>query len=196
VNKKYLESIKVIDGEIFHLQWHQSRVDSVFNSLSCKSLFLLKEIINPPAHGLYRCRVIYDALHVEVSYIPYIKRSIKTLKLVHNDTIEYSKKYANRELLEELYLLHEHCDDILIVKNNYVTDTTIANIAFFDGVKWFTPKHPLLCGTTRARFLYEKKIFEKNITPADIKTFKRVALMNAMIDFDIITEDNCEDIIC
>ena len=77
-----------------------------------------------------------------------------------------------------------------------ITDTSIANIAFYDGEKWLTPKRPLLKGTTRARYLKSGLVIEKDIFVDDIKLFTKVALMNAMIDFDIMAEDNIEDKIC
>jgi 4-amino-4-deoxychorismate lyase len=40
------------------------------------------------------------------------------------------------------------------------------------------------------------KIIEEDIRVQDLKKFSKVALMNAMIDFDIITKYNLKDIIC
>jgi len=77
----------------------------------------------------------------------------------------------------------------LIVKNSLITDTSIANIAFFDSIRWVTPALPLLKGTTREKLLREGKIFEENIHVDDLERFSKVALMNAMIDFDIITKN-------
>ena len=37
-------------------------------------------------------------------------------------------------------------DEILITRNGLLTDTSIANIALFNGKEWHTPKHPLLKG--------------------------------------------------
>ena len=33
-------------------------------------------------------------------------------------------------------------DEILITRNGLLTDTSIANIALFNGKEWHTPKHP------------------------------------------------------
>ena len=77
-----------------------------------------------------------------------------------------------------------------------VTDTSIANIALYNDGLWFTPKKPLLEGTTRARLLNAGKIIEKDIAVEDLNNYSRVALMNAMIDFDIITKYNLKDMTC
>ena len=193
MSKKYLETIKIDDGLIYHIEFHQSRLD---NALNEDTIHNLKNLLSPPLNGLYRCRVVYDKQNIQIYYFPYIKRSIKSLKVIYDDEIEYGHKYENRETIEKLFSQREECDDILIVKNGLITDTSIANIAFYDGENWITPKEPLLQGTTRARLLKEKKIIQKNIRVEDLKAYTKVALMNAMIDFDIIAEDNLEEVIC
>lgn len=192
VNSKLLETIKAKDGKLFHLTYHQKRVQSSLKNVN----FRLEEILKAPQNGLYRCRVVYDAKSYEVSYHPYVKRSIKRLKLVYDDTIEYSKKYAQRDSLDALYEQKAECDDVLIVKNGLISDTTIANIAFRHNNQWITPKKPLLRGTTRQRLLESKFLLEKEIGVDELSSFSEVALMNAMIDFDIIPIKNIEEVIC
>ena len=186
MNKTFLETIKAVDGEIFHLSYHQKRYESVMNSLGVLSCENLHDYLTPPKDGTYRCRLIYTKDDIKVSYHPYHKRNIKKLKLLHDDEIEYSKKYADRTKLDELFLQREDADDILIIKNNLICDTTIANIAFYDGNRWITPKQPLLKGTTRARLLENEEIFEEDIKVKDLQNYTKVALLNAMINFDII----------
>jgi len=192
VNKKYLETIKIKDGEIFHLSYHQKRLSTTLG----KASFFLKEIITPPKEGLYRCRVVYDANAYTVEYFPYSKRSVKSLKLVYCDAIKYDKKYANRSEIDTLMEQKGECDDILIVKDGLIRDTSIANVAFKQNKQWFTPLSPLLHGTTRQRLFDTGKIKVKDIRVEDLKNFSQIALMNAMIDFDIITNENIREIIC
>ena len=130
-----------------------------------------------------------------MTYHEYKKREINSLKLVYDDRIDYSLKSTSRDELDALYALRGKCDDILIVKNSLVTDTSIANIAFYDSKKWITPASPLLKGTTRARLLDDGKIFESDVYLDDFKSFSKVALLNAMINFDIITQKK-KDIFC
>jgi len=196
VSKKYLETIKALDGVCYHLEYHQRRLEGVLNSLNAEQKYKLSSLLLPPKKGLFRCRVVYDEEQIEISYIPYQKREIKSLKIVASNKIEYSDKYADRSSIDKLFMKKEQCDDILIVKNSLITDTSIANIAFFDGAVWLTPKTPLLYGTTRERLLNESKIVEQDIKIEDINGFLKVALMNAMIDFAIIAEENIGEIIC
>ena len=85
----------------------------------------------------------------------------------------------------ELFIKKDSYDEIIIVKNGIVTDTTIANIAIFYDEVWITSKNCLLKGTTRNRLLEDKFLVEKDITVNMLKKASKIALMNAMIDFDI-----------
>jgi 4-amino-4-deoxychorismate lyase len=81
------------------------------------------------------------------------KGVIESLKLVEDNTISYRHKYSDRSHLLELMNMRGDCDDILIVKDGYITDTSFSNIVFFDGDKWVTPARPLLRGTMRESLL-------------------------------------------
>ena len=192
MNKKLLETIKAQNGVLFHLPFHQLRLESAIGENQIE----LSEILNPPKSGLYRCRVVYDAKDYEVSYHPYFKRSVTKLKLIEDNSIEYARKYADRSALDVLFSQKEDADDVLIVKNGLVSDTTIANVAFFYKNSWITPKQPLLNGTTRMRLRLAGELKEEEIYATDIKKFESIALMNAMIDFDIIRNKKIEEIIC
>jgi len=190
----YLETIKVVDGEIYHINYHQKRYESVLKSFGVAEFKNLVDFLDPPKDGLYRCRLVYDLYGVvEVSYHKYKKRTINSLKIVVDNGIDYSLKSTNRKDLDSLFLKKDACDDVLIIKNSLVTDTTIANIAFYKDGIWFTPKTPLLKGTTRARVLNNGVLKELDIKVEDLESFSKVALLNAMIDFDIL--ENCEFLI-
>lgn len=196
MKNEFLETIKVDDGIYYHLSYHQNRYECVLNAFNIKNIQKLETYLDAPKKGLYRCRLIYNQYKIiDVEYIEYKKREIKSLKLVYDDEIDYSCKYLERKDINNLFSLRGDCDDILIVKNGFITDTSIANVALFDGI-WKTPKSPLLKGTTRARYLNEGKIIESDIKVSDIKNFTKIALLNAMVDFDIIQNYNIKDIFC
>jgi len=186
VSKQLLETIRCEDGHPFNLNYHQKRMNKSLKTLGFKNSHNLTEHITPPDQKLYRCRIIYDEKNINIEYIPYTKRLISTLQLLQADQLEYTLKYAERNALDTLFKLKGTADDILIVQDRFITDTTIANIAFFDGRDWFTPKQPLLYGTTRARLLDENKIIEADIKPSDLDQYSAFALMNAMIGFNEI----------
>ena len=117
------------------------------------------------------------------------------MKLIYDDDISYKYKSTNRDKINELFVKKGKCDDILIIKGGFITDTSIANIALYKDGIWYTPSNPLLKGTTRERLLDEKKIIQKTIKIQNLKEYSKIALMNAMIDFDIITK-KLKDVIC
>lgn len=191
MKNKFLETIKIIDGEIYNLSYHQSRFESVLDFFHIQEKPLLKSFIKAPKKGVYRCRLIYCPTSLdsfETTYVPYTKRDIRSLKIVVGDTLDYSFKYLDRSELDQLFLKKEECDDILIVKNELITDTSIANVACYLNGEWLTPKSPLLYGTTRARLIEAKKLKEADIRVEELLHAKKIALMNAMIDFDILED--------
>lgn len=181
-----LETIRCEHGRLSHLSYHQQRVNVSLKQLGSTTQYDLASLITPPDDTLYRCRIIYDDKSINIQYLPYQKRVIHTLQLIQADGLDYTLKYADREELDKLFTQKGSADDILVVQNGLITDTSIANIALFDGTQWLTPREPLLKGTTRARLLEEKKIFESDIYLKDLGQYTSFALMNAMIDFDVV----------
>ena len=177
------ETIKIEDGEIFNLDWHNRRFNKTQKELFSNSTsFDLSEFISPPTLGLYRCKIIYTHNKIlSVNYFSYEAKEIKTLKVIQSQ-LDYEYKYTNRSMFEELL---KDYNEIIIEKDGFLTDTTIANIAFLEGDKWFTPKRPLLKGTTRARLIKEGFLHERDIRKESLKNYSNFALMNAMIGFQI-----------
>lgn len=132
-----------------------------------------------------RCRFIYDAngFH-KVEIVRAARRNIQSLQCVSADDFDYSHKFADRSRFDSLNKDIE-ADDILIVKNGFLTDTTFANIVFKDKSRhWFTPSTPLLAGTKRAQLLAENKIEAVDLRLNDISKFVEVRLINATTDLE------------
>ncbi|MBY0540084.1 MAG: aminotransferase class IV family protein [Campylobacterales bacterium] len=177
----YFETIKCEDYEIFNLEYHNKRVANTIG-LNIN----LQEYIYPLSEDLLRCKVIYNDFEIiNVECFPYKKREINSFKLIFDDEISYSKKYLDRKKLDNLFSQKEESDEIIIIKNGIVTDTSIANIAIFYENTWITSKNCLLNGTTKNRLLEEKFLIEKDISLEMFKKASKIALMNAMIGFDI-----------
>ncbi len=190
-----LETIRIEDGEIHNLPYHQNRCTKSRQKLFHSSDVLdLSSIIDAPKVGLYRCRILYaERLH-SIEYIPYTPKEIQRLKIISSD-IEYSLKYANRDTLNALLESNKDVDEVIIEKNGYLTDTTISNIAFFDGKQWLTPEKPLLEGTMRAKLIDEGFLQTKQIKKDELHNYSQVGLMNAMIGFKILKIDTIQNII-
>jgi len=180
-----LETIKIEDGVIHNLPYHQERCTKSRLALySATDILELKTHLSPPPKGLYRCRILYAKNIQSIEYIPYVPKVISSLKIITSE-VEYAYKYANRNALNSLLAMEEAYDDILIEKNGYLTDTSIANIAFYDGKQWVTPQNPLLKGTMRQKLVDEGFLQKKQIKVADISAYTQLALMNAMIGFKV-----------
>jgi len=183
IRTKLLETIKCLDGSVFNLDYHQDRVNLSRSKLGFNNTLELK--LNPPKNGLYRCRIIYENEIETLEYLPYHIKDIHSFKLLDSN-ISYKLKYENRDELNALVAKKEEADEIIIIKDGLITDTSIANLCFYDGKEWITPKTPLLKGTTRQRYLDAGKIKMADIYAKDIREYAKIATMNAMVDFYII----------
>lgn len=179
----FLETLLCEEGEVMHLAYHQQRLDKTLSHFTLPCTYDLKHLITPPFQGRYRCRFLYDGLGCSAEYIPYTPKRVTALRAVMADDIDYPFKSTDRKTLDLLYPLRQECDDVLIIRNGYITDTTIANIALFDGTTWLTPDEPLLEGTTRARLLKEGFLVPAPLRLEDIRYAKKVAVMNALMGF-------------
>lgn len=183
-----VESIKLKDGKLFNLGYHQNRMNGALAELFPEAVAInLATVISIPERclsGIFKVRVLYgpsvDAIEIE----PYHFRTIQSLKVVHHESIDYHLKYTDRQILQQLYAQRGDCDDIIIIKNGLVTDAFAANLIFFDGQKWFTPNSPLLKGTQRQYLLEQGVISEIEIKESDIPAFQKVGLINAMVSFE------------
>jgi len=181
-----IETISCIDGKLQNLFWHTARVNKsrsvLFNTTNKLSLEKtpLPDFVKK---GNWKCRILYDQKINGVSFEPYMAKKISTLKLIESN-IEYGHKYEDRSTLDELYKQRENADEVIIIKHGLVTDTSIANILLFDGLNWITPDSPLLEGTMRAELLSKKIVAPKKVKVANLSTYKKIMLVNAMNPFN------------
>jgi 4-amino-4-deoxychorismate lyase len=185
---RLIESIKLESGRFLRLHYHQARVDRALTDL-----FQLKNEINLTTEiakhtyskiGLFKCRIVYGKQVESIEFVPYEPRIIESLKVVYDNAIDYSYKYEDRSGIDTLFGQRQFCDDVLIVKNGFVTDSSFSNIIFFDGFQWITPNTPLLKGTMRQFLIDAAEIKEQSVSVQDIPSFKSFRLINSMLGFD------------
>ena len=182
---QYIESLGVVDGHICNLTYHQQRMNrtrlEVFGQSTPLLLNDVFKAIKAPSR-LVKLRFIYDETGIhDMSCTPYKRKEIHSLHLVYDDNISYPYKSTDRSALNELKKQQGDCDEILIVRNNHLTDTSYTNIALYDGEQWFTPSTPLLCGTMRQQLLDCGLLQEREIMVSDIPNYQYISLFNAMI---------------
>ena len=184
---RFIESIKIEDQKAFLLDFHQKRVNQTFAHFGKEGSIDLAKIFKNLEHdedGLYKLRIVYDLdKKFTTQLIPYAIPEIENFQLVENNSYDYSFKFEDRKEFQRMKTKAK-TEEIIVVKNNHITDTSYTNILFLKDKEWFTPTTYLLNGVMRQHLLHEKKIKETEITLQNIKEFSHFQLINAMNDFD------------
>jgi 4-amino-4-deoxychorismate lyase len=182
----FFETIKIENSKIQNLKYHNLRLNQTIKSVYKEDSDInLYHDINIPDNQAYRCKVIYSNKIEQITLMPYVKRKFNSFKIIKSD-LEYPYKSTNRSEIDELFKKRGNCDDIIICKDGLLRDTSIANIALYDGETWYTPKNPLLKGTVREKLIKNKIITEKEIKVQYIKNIVSFAIMNALVGFQEI----------
>ena len=185
----FIEVIKVENGVFVNPQPHIERIFRTTLHFFSKPLSVALNNNIIPAQlrtvEIVKCRIVYGSKIVSIDFEPYKMRPINSLSLAEHNTIHYTYKFHNRDAINKLRALHSEGDDILIIKNTLVTDTSFTNVVFKDHAgKLYTPKSTLLAGTKRSQLLTAGVIHEKEIKVSDISSYVGVYLINAMIDIE------------
>jgi 4-amino-4-deoxychorismate lyase len=193
------ETICILNGTVLNMEWHQKRYELSYRAYyhTSSHISIIDGIVVPEdcKSGLCKMRIAYNKSSKKVEFESYTSKEIRSLKLVEDNSIEYGLKFTDRNYLNNLVTdMRGDCDDILIIKNGMVTDSSYSNIVFYNGVEWITPSTPLLKGTARERLLQQGIIKAKPIHLSDIHQFLSFKLINAMRDFDTCPETNTNEI--
>ncbi|WP_226063685.1 aminotransferase class IV [Kaistella polysaccharea] len=184
---QFIESIKVEDRKIFMLDLHQKRVNETFSHFGHENpvdLALIFKNLDHQEEGLYKFKVTYGLDgKFRTQMIPYAISEKADFELVENNSYDYSFKFEDRKEIERMKQL-SRAGEIIIVKNNHITDSSYSNIVFKKGKDWFTPKSYLLNGVQRQHLLQTKKIKEAEITLQTLQDYSHFQLINAMNNLD------------
>lgn len=185
--KTFIETIKIKDGKFYNLNLHLERMNRTTEHFFNSPILLPvrdKDIPYEMRSGLIKCRVTYSKDIIGIEFEKYQLRKIRSLKLITNSNIDYSYKSADRT---EFRIHNEQkgdADEILIIKNDFITDTSFSNIVLRNSQGLFTPDTPLLKGVKRELLLRNGIIKECPIRIDFLKDFTHIHLINAMIDFE------------
>lgn len=195
---RFVESIKLMDGVFFRLSLHQQRMNKVFaDHFPEHPIPELTKLLSDsefPQKGLFKCRIVFDSEILSVQFEQYIRREIKSLKVVETDIETLPYKTEERSKFQVAFAKRDGCDDVLLIRNGLITDCSYSNLALYNGEKWITPRIPLIYGVYRAMLLSEGKIHEDDINISDLSNFQAIRLFNAMIEFGEI-QLNINDIL-
>lgn len=181
----FIETIRIENGKAVNLAFHNYRFNRTRRDLfECNLPVNLADYIQPEQYmERTKCRIEYREEVEKVEYQPYTIRPVNSLKIMTSDGLDYTYKSSDRQKLDELFRQKGEADDILIVRDGLLTDTSVANIALWNGSQWETPEVPLLEGTMRASLLGKGIIVPAVIRPHDLSRYSSIRLFNAMIGF-------------
>lgn len=184
---QFIESIRIEDQKPFLLEYHQQRINDTFKHFGVQGSIDLTKVFKSLEHdedGMYKWRVVYSLDKTyKFKVIPYAFPNIKDFQLVENNTLDYAFKFADRKIFDKM-LSKSDGEEIIIVKNNHITDTSYANLLFLKGKQWVTPNTCLLNGVQRQQLLKNKRIEEAEITRNNLKEYTHFQIINAMNTMD------------
>jgi 4-amino-4-deoxychorismate lyase len=193
------ETIRYVNGILENLSYHQARINRTVRALEGKTAIHLDKI--HLVHDfekdiVYKIKCLYNlegAYHIEKAV--YHKKTIQTVSIHQTAQEEYQFKFTDRTWLNDA-LKKSGTDEIIIVQNNIIKDGNYANLVFFNGIEWHTPKHPLLLGTHRARLIEQNKIIEKNMALSDLVNYTTLKYINAMMLWEESPEIEIGKLVC
>jgi len=185
-----IESIRIQNGRVRHIRYHNERCNH-----SRKVLFGVRHAIDLRKYidtrkasvAEVKCRILYKDEVEKVEYQPYRLGSIRSLQQVEIGTYSYDHKFLNREQLDDFFTQKGSCDDILMTKKGWLTDTYYCNVALHRDGLWYTPEKPLLHGTSRARLIAEKRLISAPIHIDELSEYRHIMLFNSMIPFGVMS---------
>lgn len=181
-----IESLCLENGIIKNIDYHNLRMNkSRYDLFGCHDVIDIAGVISLPQYaktGMWKIRIIYSAAVDRIEYEEYKRKTIRSFQIVFADDMDYSHKYLDRTHIAQLLETRNDADDIIIIKEGFVTDSSSANIVLYDGQSWITPASPLLHGTKRAKLLHEKLITERLVALNDIPSYTHISIINAFLD--------------
>ena len=182
---QFIESICYDEGKFQRLKLHNERFNLTryhfFGTVRDIQLESFLEIPKQLRENTVKCRIVYGAEIESISYHIYEIKPVRSLQFVIDDTIDYAFKYADRNYLDLLLKNRGQSDDILIVKNGLITDSSYANIVFLQNNRWYSPLNPLLKGTRIKDYMSKGHVTPALLRPEDLHRFSEARLINSMI---------------
>ncbi len=182
----YIESISIeSDGTCPLLSYHQARIDRTIGESHSVNLSSIVELqVNKLIVGhQQKLRILYNKSGVqEVKTQPYVIRLIRNLTTV-NITFDYDHKSTDRDAINAAFALRRQSDDILMVRDGLVTDTSYGNVACYQDGVWYTPESPLLGGCRRQSLIDKGLLTPKKIRIEALNSYPYLMVFNGLIPY-------------
>jgi 4-amino-4-deoxychorismate lyase len=185
---QFFESIRVNEGIVENVHFHQLRVNKTFKAFDASQnsleLDAIVQRLTIPAEGLFKLRIAYGLNgDYQAECLPYQYKLISTFALVNINGHRYDYKFSNRGWITEA-LMQSGKDEIIMHENGMIKDGSYTNMVFSDGTNWYTPQLPLLEGTQRAKLIEQGIIQPRPIQVKELEDFIQFRCINALIDWE------------
>lgn len=182
---QFIETIRLENGVLHSLNYHQERVNKTFlQFFRTLSSFSLEKVISKnklPQQGLFKLRIVYDALQQSIEFAEYTRAKFNSYKLVEIDNnFRYSFKSTDRKLFDKISQETDKNILPILIQNKNVSDSVFSNLIFEKNGKLYSPNTPLLFGTMLSQTLLQHKINMITIKEDEIKNFDYIYPINAM----------------
>ncbi len=180
----FLESICINDGRPENLEAHIERMHltALEHGFRLPVLPTIASVLpNHLTQGKVKWRILYREEIQTMEFLPYKPKTVRSLRLVEGNP-DYTFKYADRSALEDLLTQKGDCDEILVVREGLVTDTSYSNVVLQQGDQFYTPTSYLLNGTRRQQLLRSGRIKEREIRATDLTGTTASFLLTPLLD--------------
>ena len=181
----FLETIRVQDGHAHHVADHIDRMHRTALHFGFSTPALPADLDALVPHdlrtGIVRCRIVYGHTLREITFTPYRRRRLERLIAVDAGAMDYAFKYADRSPLARPQIPLTEADELLFVRDGYVTDTSYTNLILRRGDELVTPDTFLLDGTCRRRLLRTAQVRTAQVRLSDLSAYDELLLVNAMM---------------
>ena len=185
---QFIETICYEQGSFQRLELHTQRCNKTrYHFFGNQPAIRLETILSIPEHlkdHTVKCTVTYGVDILNIEYSVYVIKSVKSLQIVTDNVVDYSFKFADRTQLTSLFDKKGQYDDILIIKDGLITDTSYANIIYLSNNRWYSQQYPLLLGTRLQYYIALNLVTPTRLTFNDLSNFSEARIINAMISLE------------
>lgn len=189
----FFETIKVVDGEIQNLNYHLNRIYNTqtahYKKSNISEIEKFFEYFKHQENGTFKLKIIYSTTIKKTEITPYKLLIKNKLKFFEKSNLQYRFKFFDRSELVSIEKQLAENELGIVVQNQYLTDATYGNIVLWDGENYLTPNTTLLNGTKRQKYLDEGVIKIDTIKIHNLNKYKKLYLINSMIDLGEIEID-------
>lgn len=182
----FIETIRWSEGRYHLLDLHSLRMAETLEEMGWPQvgdiMAWLPDVPDRLRDMTVKCRVLYGNGGLEsVEFEPYTVRRVCSLRMVEDKDLDYHLKFADRSSLMALRNSSMDADEVIVVKNGFVTDTSYSNLLFRTPDGFLTPAQPLLRGVMLRHLLEQGIASSVALRPEDILPGNRYGITEAFL---------------